>query len=208
MASYSWEVEGYTILWVTRGTLRSDVYKNMFDMSCLERIRDYIKDGNEIPSGMAEKKRLLSKAWLPPISYKQFNNVLKRQNRLYDFLIKRNGYSDPFKKTLLIIDEAHLMLSSYLKEKEKPDIQLLKSWIRNSFKVSGENGAIGAKRTLQIKKNKPANRHGKPPSQDGGFSVYYLLTPLTLPVSHICYTTPHEHKPRKEFWGVFIKLIN
>ena len=72
----------------------------------------------------------------------------------------------------------------------------------------GENGAIGAKRTLQIKKNKPANRHGKPPSQDGGFSVYYLLTPLTLPVSHICYTTPHEHKPRKEFWGVFIKLIN
>ena len=139
MASYSWEVEGYTILWVTRGTLRSDVYKNMFDMSCLERIRDYIKDGNELPSGMSDKKKLLSKAWLPPISYKQFNNVLKRQNRLYDFLIKRNGYSDPFKKTLLIIDEAHLMLSPYLKEKEKPDIQLLKSWIRNSFKISGEN---------------------------------------------------------------------
>lgn len=139
MASYSWEVEGYTILWVTRGTLRSDVYKNMFDMSCLERIRDYIKDGNKLPEGMAERKRLLSKAWLPPISYKQFNNVLKRQNRLYDFLIKRNGYSDPFKKTLLIIDEAHLMLSPYLKDKEKPDIQLLKSWIRNSFKVSGEN---------------------------------------------------------------------
>lgn len=138
-ASYSWETDGYTILWVTRGTLRSDVYKNMFDMSCLERIRDYIKDGNELPENMVNRKKLLSKSWLPPISYRQFNNVLHRQNRLYDFLIKRNGYSDPFKKTLLIIDEVHLMMSSSLKEKEKPDIELLKSWIRNSYKISGEN---------------------------------------------------------------------
>lgn len=135
-ASYSWEVEGYTILWVTRGTLRSDVYKNMFDMSCLERIRDYIKAGNQLPEDLAHRKRLLSKSWIPPVSYKQFNNALNRQNRLYDFLIKRNGFSDPFKKTLLIIDEAHLMLSPTVKDKEKPDVNLLKSWIRNSFKVS------------------------------------------------------------------------
>jgi NAD-dependent DNA ligase len=140
-ASSSWEAEGYTILWVTRGTLRSDVYKNMFDMSCVERIRDLIKSGEKLPESMTSRKKLLSKSWLPPVSYRQFNNALQRQNRLYDFLIKRNGYSDPFKKTLLIIDEAHLMLSATMKEKEKPDVKLLKAWLRNSFKVSGENSA-------------------------------------------------------------------
>ena len=140
-ASYSWEVEGYTILWVTRGTLRSDVYKNMFENSCIERIRDRIRDGFNIPSDMIHRKKLLSKSWLPPISYRQLNNALKRQNKLYDFLIKRNGYSDPFRKTLLIIDEAHLMLSPAIKEKDKPDIQLLKAWLQNSYKLSKENSA-------------------------------------------------------------------
>ena len=138
-ASYSWEVEGYTIMWVTRGTLRSDVYKNMFDMSCLERIRDMIKSDITLPEDMSKRKRLLSRSWLPPISYRQLNNALKRQNRLYDFLIKRNGYSDPFRKTLLIIDEAHLMFSPSLNEKDKPDFGLLKAWIRNSYKLSKEN---------------------------------------------------------------------
>jgi NAD-dependent DNA ligase len=140
-ASYSWEVEGYTILWVTRGTLRSDVYKNMFDNSCLERIRDRICDGYKIPADMTHRKKLLSKSWLPPVSYRQLNNALKRQNKLYDFLVKRNGYSDPFRKTLFIIDEAHLMLSPAIKEKDKPDIQLLKAWLRNSYKLSKENSA-------------------------------------------------------------------
>lgn len=140
-ASYSWEVEGYTILWVTRGTLRSDVYKNMFDNSCLERIRDRIRDGGVIPSDMPRRKKLLSKSWLPPISYRQLNNALKRQNKLYDFLIKRNGYSDPFRKTLLIIDEAHLMLSPGFKDKDKPDMALLKAWLRNSYNLSKEKSA-------------------------------------------------------------------
>ena len=140
-ASTSWEAEGYTILWVTRGTLRSDVYKNMFDMSCVERIRDVLRSGKTLPITMAARKRMLSKSWVPPISYKQFNNTLQRQNRLYDFLIKRNGYTDPFKRTLLIIDEAHLMLSPTMKAKDKPDIALLKAWLRNSFKKSGEASA-------------------------------------------------------------------
>lgn len=140
-ASYTWEIEGYSILWITRGTLRSDVYKNMFDMSCLERIRDMIKTGYDIPQDMGKRKRLLSRSWLPPLSYRQFNNALKRQNRLYDFLIKRNGYSDPFRKTLIIIDEAHLMFSPSIKEKDKPDVNLLKAWLRNSYKISKENSA-------------------------------------------------------------------
>jgi DNA ligase (NAD+) len=138
-ASHEWEAEGYTIVWVTRGTLRSDVYKNMFDMSCVEKIREYLKKGKKMPDALNARKRLLSKSWVPPISYKQFNNALLKQNRLYDFLIKKNGFSDPLKKTLLIIDEAHLMLSPTMKEADKPDIDLLKAWLRHSFKVSGQD---------------------------------------------------------------------
>jgi NAD-dependent DNA ligase len=140
-ASLAWEAEGYTIMWVTRGTLRSDVYKNMFDMSCLERIRDYIKEGNELPEEMAAKKKLLSKSWIPPVSYRQFSNALHRDNRLFDYLVKKNGFTDPFRKTLMIIDEAHLMFSPTMKEKDKPDVNLLKAWLKNSYKVSGKDSA-------------------------------------------------------------------
>ena len=115
----------------------------MFDMSCVEKIRDFLRKGNKLPDqfNMNARKRLLSKSWIPPVSYKQFNNTLQKQNRLYDYLIKRNGYSDPFKKTLLIIDEAHLILSPTMKDTDKPDIELLKTWLRNSYKLSGEDSA-------------------------------------------------------------------
>jgi NAD-dependent DNA ligase len=140
-ASFAWEASGYTIMWITRGTLRSDVYKNMFDQSCVERIRDYVKAGNSIPDTFVARRRLLSKAWLPPLSYKQFNNTLERSNRLFDFLVKRNGFADPFKRTLLIIDEAHLMVSSAMKERDRPNVGLLKTWLRHSYKTSGADSA-------------------------------------------------------------------
>lgn len=135
-ASHSWEAEGYTIMWVTRGTLRSDVYKNMFEQSCVDRIRDM--DPNDIPDELPKRRKLLSKSWLPPISFKQFTNMLERKNNLYNFLLKRNGFSDPIRRTLIIIDEAHLMFSPTMKEREKPDVNLLQSWINNSQKSSGK----------------------------------------------------------------------
>ena len=139
-ASAAWEASGYSILWITRGTLRGDVYKNMFDMSCMERIKDYLAKGEELPDSLNARKRLINrKAWFPPISYKQFNNTLKKENRMFDSLVKKNGYADPFRKTLLIIDEAHLMMSSGLKEKDRPNVELLKAWIRNSFKLSKDD---------------------------------------------------------------------
>ena len=140
-ASFAWEASGYTIMWITRGTLRSDVYKNMFDQSCVERIRDFVKAGHSMPDSLAARRRLLSKAWLPPLSYKQFNNTLERSNRLFDFLVKRNGFADPFKRTLLIIDEAHLMVSSAMKERDRPNVGLLKTWLRHSYKTSGADSA-------------------------------------------------------------------
>ena len=140
-ASLSWEIEGYTIMWVTRGTLKTDFYKNVFDMSCMERVRDYLKVHGKLPEETSKKKRLLSRAWLPPISYKQLNNTLHRNNRLYDYLIKKNGYNDPFRKTIFIIDEAHLMVSSSLKQKEKVDVKLLQNWLHRSYEVSGKDSA-------------------------------------------------------------------
>lgn len=138
-ASFSWEVEGYTIMWVTRNTLRTDLYKNMFEMSCLERVRDYIAAGNKVPGELAKQKRLLSKSWVPAVSYRQFNNMLNRNNRLYDFLVKRNGFTDPLRKTLIIIDEVHLLTSPSMKEKDKPSMELLKTWLRHSYKTSGKD---------------------------------------------------------------------
>jgi hypothetical protein len=140
-ASYSWEVEGYTILWITRSTLKTDLYKNMFDPSCVEKIRDYIKAGNKLPEDLPSRKRLLSKSWVPAISYRQFNNTLNRSNRLYDYLVKKNGFMDPLRKTLLIIDEVHLLTSPTMKDKDKPDISLLKTWLRNSYNASGDRSA-------------------------------------------------------------------
>jgi hypothetical protein len=48
----------------------------------------------KLPENMVNEK-IIIKILVAIISYRQFNNVLHRQNRLYDFLI-RNGYSDPF----------------------------------------------------------------------------------------------------------------
>lgn len=140
-ASFTWEVEGYTILWITRSTLRTDLYKNMFEQSCVERVRDYIESGNKLPDELAKQKRLLSKSWVPAVSYRQFNNMLNRNNRLYDFLVKRNGFTDPLRKTLIIIDEVHLLTSPSMKEKDKPSMELLKTWLRHSYKTSGKDSA-------------------------------------------------------------------
>jgi N12 class adenine-specific DNA methylase len=41
------------------------------------------------------------------MSYKQFSNLVSKQNSFYDALVKKNGEADPLRKTLLIIDEAH-----------------------------------------------------------------------------------------------------
>jgi hypothetical protein len=54
-----------------------------------------------------ERKKLLSKSWLEPMSYKQFSNLLAGKNKIYDILLERNGSADILKKTLIIIDEAH-----------------------------------------------------------------------------------------------------
>lgn len=138
-ATRQFEPLGYTILWVTRTTLKNDIWKNMFDMVCHEGIRDLIAAGVDIPDNMKDRMRLLSKSWgIRPISYKQFSNLVSKNNQYYDQLVKRNGEADPLRKTLIIIDEAHKLYGGGdLSSIERPDMPAFHKALMNSYAVSG-----------------------------------------------------------------------
>ena len=138
-ASSSFEKEGYSILWVTRTTLKGDVWKNIFDQICHVILVDEINKGLIVPEDMSERKRLLSKSWLEPMSYKQFSNLLAGKNAIYDILLDRNGSRDILYKTLIIIDEAHKLYGGDLKPTERPNMEIMENLISNSYKVSGAN---------------------------------------------------------------------
>jgi len=75
------------------------------------------------------------------MSYRQFSNLVQGKNPLYEVLKKRNGKSDPLKKTLIIIDEAHKLYSSDFKGAEKPDVPAFMAALQNSYSVSGQDSA-------------------------------------------------------------------
>jgi len=141
-ATSNFEKQGYTILWVTRTTLKSDIWKNMFDQVCNESIRHQITNSDlQIPNEQNKRMRLLSKAWsIRPMSYKQFSNLVSKQNSLYDALVKKNGKEDPLRNTLLIIDEAHKLYGGGdLSSIEKPDMNALHQALMYSYQYSGIN---------------------------------------------------------------------
>ncbi len=140
-ATSSFEREGYTILWVTRTTLKSDIWKNMFGQICHTVIAEEINKGLLLPEDESKRKRLLSKSWVEPMSYKQFSNLLSAQNAYYTDLVARNGKADVIRKTLIIIDEAHKLYGGDLKSAEKPDMAIMEKLLQNSYKVSGANSA-------------------------------------------------------------------
>jgi hypothetical protein len=59
-ATSNFEPFGYTILWVTRTTLKNDIWKNMFDQVCHKNIQERIMNGEVIPDVHKERMRLLS----------------------------------------------------------------------------------------------------------------------------------------------------
>ena len=140
-ATTSFEKRGYTILWVTRTTLKTDIWKNMFDQVAHETIREKIINENiTIPDDLKQRMKLLSKAWsIRPMSYKQFSNMISKQNALYKGLVKKNGIVDPLHKTLLIIDEAHKLYGGDLSTIEKPDMPAFHEALMNSYQVSGKD---------------------------------------------------------------------
>jgi hypothetical protein len=140
-ATSSFEKEGYTILWVTRTTLKNDIWKNMFDQICSETIRAKIDtQGTIMPEAQKDRMKLLSKSWsIRPISYKQFSNLVLKQNSYYKRLEKKNGQYDPLHKTLLIIDEAHKLYGGDdLSSIERPNMEELRRAILKSYEVSGD----------------------------------------------------------------------
>ena len=141
-ASSSFEQENYTILWVTRTTLKSDVWKNMFDQVCNMNLKEKIDNGLKLPSDLTKKKKLLSKSWtIEPISYKQFTNLITGKNKqLQEKLVGINGTKDMLKKTLLIIDEAHKLYGGHdLPAQERPNMPKLYEMLQNSYKESKED---------------------------------------------------------------------
>jgi superfamily II DNA or RNA helicase len=134
------EKEDYTILWVTRHTLKQDIWKNMFDKICNTIIQDKVLNNNiKIPEKFGERMELLGNKWIQPISYKQFSNMIQGKNEYYKKIVSINGKEDPFKKTLIIIDEIHKIFSSDLKKIEKPNHKILKNMIQSSYKKSGKD---------------------------------------------------------------------
>ena len=144
-ATSSFESAGYTILWVTRTTLKSDIWKNMFEQVCSDKIRKLIEDnaanGNPIPKEPDARMRLLSESWsIRPMSYKQFSNLVSQKNSFYTSLVNKNGKKDPLRKTLLIIDEAHKLYGGNdLSSIERPDMNALHNALMNSYIVSGKD---------------------------------------------------------------------
>jgi hypothetical protein len=139
-ASTHFEKEGYTILWVTRTTLKNDIWKNMFDQVASTVIAKLVREGKTIPADHTERMRLLSKSWsIRPMSYKQFTNLIEGKNKLCEELVKKNGQKDPLRKTLLIIDEAHKLYGGDdLSSIERPNMEKLAVALRHSYQTSGD----------------------------------------------------------------------
>jgi len=138
-ATNTFDREGYKILWVTRHTLKEDIWKNMFTDVCNVIIQERLKNGEILPSTKAKRMEFLGKNWLQPLSYKQFTNLIKGKNKYYKQMVALNGAQDPFRKTLIVIDEIHKIYSSSLSTLEKPNPEVLQNMIQNSYKVSGKD---------------------------------------------------------------------
>jgi hypothetical protein len=139
-ATTSFEPEGYTILWVTRHTLKSDIWKNMYNQVCSLVIQKKLKDKTlKLPAKISGPMKYVSKNWMEPISYKQFSNMLLKRNKIYEEIVRRNGKQDPLRKTLVIIDEAHKIYSPTVASSEKPDTTVLEEMVQNSYRISGKD---------------------------------------------------------------------
>ena len=136
--SYLFEKQNYSILWVTRSTLKDDIWKNMFEKVCDYVIRDKIKSGVNIPIDPVKIRQYVYKKFMPPMSYKQFSNTLAKKNEFSKKLIDVNGDEDMLKNTLIIVDEAHKLYSKDLIALEKPNMSVIENAVHNSYNMSGK----------------------------------------------------------------------
>jgi len=143
IATSSFIKKGYSVLWVTRHTLKADIWKNMFKQVCDDDLRKKLKKGAvKLPEDVLAMPprapmRHVAKAWLPPISFKQFTNMLQGKNEVYAEMVRRNGKADPLRKTLIVIDEAHKLYDPGFAAIERPNMAVLQQWIQGSYAASG-----------------------------------------------------------------------
>lgn len=135
-ATSEFEQADYTILWVTRNALMSDVYKNIFGAVCSIPIMESIQDGAVVPSDLGKAKRMLSRAWIKPITYRMFQNALQGKNELGRMLKAKNP-RDPLHKTFLIMDEVHKLMDGDLSAAEAADFDVIQKFIHESYAKSG-----------------------------------------------------------------------
>jgi Type III restriction enzyme, res subunit len=133
-ATTHFEQAGYTILWVTRNALMADVYKNIFGAVCSIPIIEKLKT-TELPKTLSEQKRWLSRAWLPPISYRTFQNALQGKNELGRML--KAKHADPLHKTFLVMDEIHKLQDGDLSAAESADFSVIQQFLQDSYAQSG-----------------------------------------------------------------------
>ena len=141
LASRQFEPAGFTIMWVTRHTLKADIWKNIFEQVCHATIADEVRRGELEPQDIEARQRQMYQQWIPPVSYRQFSNIVQGKNPIYKQLVERNGKEDPLKKTLIIIDEAHKLYSADFKGAEKPDVPAFMAALQNSYATSGKDSA-------------------------------------------------------------------
>jgi hypothetical protein len=99
--------------------------------------------GLKIPDDPSLRRRLLSKNWIEPISYRTFSNLLTpgEHNVYMDMLRERNGPADILRKTLIVIDEAHKLYGGDLKASERPNMKILEKLLQKSYDTSGKDSA-------------------------------------------------------------------
>jgi len=125
---------GYRVLWVTRNSLMSDVWKNVFDSVCYMPFRRLGLENRGVVGKLG--KGDVSPLFMKPISYKMFQNALEKKNDLGRALYRANG-DDMLRRTFLIIDEVHKLYDGDLLATEKADFSVIQRFIWNSYQVSG-----------------------------------------------------------------------
>ena len=133
-ASGAFLTAGYRILWVTRNSLMSDVWKNVFDSVCYMPFRRLGLANRGVVGKLGRGD--ISPLFMAPISYKMFQNALEKKNDLGRMLYRANG-DDMLRRTLLIVDEVHKLHDGDLLATEKADFSVIQRYIWNSYRVSG-----------------------------------------------------------------------
>jgi hypothetical protein len=153
--------KGYRILWVTKTSLKTDVFKNHVNEICNEIVKlEYDKkmwmEGEDAallwlktvpalssPDTITSRLRQLGMNWTN-MSYRQFSNALTQQNAygrewLEDAVLASTGSEvDVLRKTLVIFDEAPNMYNyRKLGRNELPDLDIVKKAFQQSYRISG-----------------------------------------------------------------------